>query len=119
MKSSNYLNALVLILSFGLFSCGEKSNDPIVTPDPTPVPVVPTPEVQKPADNDYLSRLEVPKTKDGNIFIYHCTKEGNDSVMTYCLEFDPKNIIVVGSHSVLMLCQYSRIQNVLKQTLCR
>lgn len=90
MKSSNYLSALVLILSFGLFSCGEKSNDPIVTPDPTPVPVVPAPEVQKPAGNDYLSRLEVPKTKDGNIFIYHCTKEGNDSVMTYCLEFDPK-----------------------------
>lgn len=34
------------------------------------------------------SRIEVPKLKSGNLFVAHWTREGNDSVMTYCLEYD-------------------------------
>ena len=37
----------------------------------------------------YAARLEVPALKDGNIFIQHSTLEGKDSVMTYCVEYDP------------------------------
>lgn len=38
--------------------------------------------------NDYTRRIEVPALKSGNIFIQHSTKEGSDSVMNYCLEYD-------------------------------
>ncbi len=34
------------------------------------------------------SRIEVPKLKSGNLFVAHWTREGGDSVMTYCLEYD-------------------------------
>lgn len=34
------------------------------------------------------SRMEVPKLKDGNLFVAHWTRENGDSVMTYCLEYD-------------------------------
>lgn len=34
------------------------------------------------------ARIEVPKLKSGNLFVTHWTREGNDSVMTYCLEYD-------------------------------
>lgn len=38
----------------------------------------------------YESRLEVPKLAGGdNLFIQHSIKIGNDSVMTYCLEYNP------------------------------
>lgn len=37
----------------------------------------------------YTSRLEVPALKAGNIFVQHSSLEGRDSVMTYCLEYDP------------------------------
>jgi endonuclease G len=38
----------------------------------------------------YESRLEVPKLAGGdNLFIQHSVKIGNDSVMTYCLEYNP------------------------------
>jgi endonuclease G len=38
----------------------------------------------------YESRLEVPKLIGGdNLFIQHSIKIGNDSVMTYCLEYNP------------------------------
>lgn len=39
--------------------------------------------------NDYTKRIEVPALKNGNIFIQHSTKVGADSVMTYCLEYNP------------------------------
>lgn len=34
------------------------------------------------------TRIEVPKLKSGNLFVAHWTREGSDSVMTYCLEYD-------------------------------
>jgi len=68
-------------------SCSDKGTDPIVNPTPTPTPVNPSPT---PTGSSYLSRIEVPKTESGNIFIQHSTKEGNDSVMSYCLEYNPK-----------------------------
>ena len=38
----------------------------------------------------YESRLEVPRLQaNGTLFIQHSTKVGNDSVMTYCLEYNP------------------------------
>jgi len=38
----------------------------------------------------YESRLEVPQLAGGdNLFIQHSVKIGNDSVMTYCLEYNP------------------------------
>ena len=38
----------------------------------------------------YESRLEVPRLQSsGTLFIQHSTKVGNDSVMTYCLEYNP------------------------------
>ncbi|MBR1712261.1 MAG: DNA/RNA non-specific endonuclease [Alloprevotella sp.] len=37
-----------------------------------------------------LSRMEVPELKSGNVFVSHWTLQGRDSVMTYCLEFDPQ-----------------------------
>lgn len=40
------------------------------------------------ASSAATSRIEVPKLKDGNLFVAHWTREGNDSVMTYCLEYD-------------------------------
>lgn len=40
------------------------------------------------ASSAATSRIEVPKLKDGNLFVTHWTREGNDSVMTYCLEYD-------------------------------
>lgn len=39
--------------------------------------------------NPYTARTEVPELKKENKFIQHSTKVGNDSVMTYCLEYDP------------------------------
>lgn len=35
------------------------------------------------------ARLEVPAVRDGNLFVSHWSVEGRDSVMTYCLEYDP------------------------------
>lgn len=39
--------------------------------------------------NAVLSRLETPATKSGNVVVSHWSVEGGDSVMTYCLEYDP------------------------------
>lgn len=62
-----------------MVSCGGSEDDPIITPD----------EPSVPTGNKYLSRLEVPKLEAGNIFIQHSAKIGSDSVMTYCLEYNP------------------------------
>ena len=37
----------------------------------------------------YTSRIEVPALEEGNTFIQHSTLVGTDSVMTYCLEYNP------------------------------
>lgn len=80
MKYTNYLYAFGLILSLGLSSCGGGEDDPVINP-------LPEPSVT--AGPNYLARIEVPKMESGNLFIQHSTKEGNDSVMAYCLEYNP------------------------------
>lgn len=78
------LNSLLSVLFGGLVltSCGGGEDDPIINnPDPTPSVTTGT---------NYLARIEVPKMESGNLFIQHSTKEGNDSVMAYCLEYNPK-----------------------------
>ncbi len=58
-----------------IISCGSDGNDIIIN---TPKP------------GRYESRLEVPAMQpSGTFFIQHSTKIGNDSVMTYCLEYSP------------------------------
>lgn len=37
----------------------------------------------------YAARMEVPAMKEGNLFVSHWSLESGDSVMTYCLEYDP------------------------------
>lgn len=74
-------SALFIAISLAITSCGgSDDDDPIITPE---VPSAPT-------GNKYLSRLEVPKLEAGNIFIQHSAKIGADSVMTYCLEYNPE-----------------------------
>ena len=82
MKLSFVKITFIAVLLVGMFSaCSDKNSDPII--DPTPKP---TPEKTL----DYRSRIEVPKTDRGSYFIQHSTKEGNDSVMSYCFEYDTK-----------------------------
>lgn len=38
--------------------------------------------------NKYASRLEVPALDPDNLFVYHCTYENGDSVMSYCYEYN-------------------------------
>lgn len=38
----------------------------------------------------YQLNVEVPKLKDGNLYVYHNTMSGSDSVMTYCYEYNPE-----------------------------
>lgn len=42
-----------------------------------------------PVPSHIATRMEVPALKSGNTFVSHWTMQGRDSVMTYCLEFDP------------------------------
>lgn len=72
------VGALSSIFSL-MASCSGSSDNKIIAPD---VPSVVGP-------HNPLARLEVPKVESGNIFIQHSTKEGNDSVMAYCLEYNP------------------------------
>lgn len=85
MKYIKCLYAFVFILSLGLTSCGGGEEDPIINPE---TPTLPNNEI-KPVNNKYTQRIEVPRLKGNeNIFIQHSTLVGNDSVMTYCLEYD-------------------------------
>ncbi len=48
-----------------------------------------------PQPSGYAARMEVPALKTGNLFIQHSTavsSSSKDSVMTYCLEFDPDKL---------------------------
>ena len=79
-----HLNKTTFVCSLllGILSaCGDKNSDPIIDPTPKPTPTTRA---------EYLSRIEVPKTDRGSYFIQHSTKEGNDSVMSYCFEYDNK-----------------------------
>lgn len=41
------------------------------------------------ASSAYLHRIEVPQLKKGNLFVQHSVAYQGDSVMNYCLEYDP------------------------------
>lgn len=41
------------------------------------------------SNHPYTKRIEVPQLKEGNTFVYHAVKIGGDSIMNYCLEYDP------------------------------
>lgn len=78
----------IAIFCFSLFSfsvitsCGgSEDNDPIINTNPTPTVS---------GSNNYAARIEVPKLESGNLFIHHSTEFNGDSVMTYCLEYNPK-----------------------------
>lgn len=81
MKVFKSVFALAISISMiGLASsCGDSSENGVVTPD--------VPETS--GQPRYLARIEVPKMESGNLFIQHSTLEGNDSVMAYCLEYNP------------------------------
>ncbi len=38
----------------------------------------------------YQLNVEVPALKEGNLYVYHNTISGSDSVMTYCYEYNPE-----------------------------
>jgi endonuclease G len=76
MKHINHSSLLLLMAVTLLLSCS-KDNDSNV--------IFSNVDLGK-----YESRLEVPKLTGGdNLFIQHSVKIGNDSVMTYCLEYNP------------------------------
>ena len=86
MKKNLFIVSLCLALGGCLcFSCGD-DDDGIVygqentNPGGGPLPTTGT---------AVLSRLETPATKSGNLVVSHWSVEGGDSVMTYCLEYDP------------------------------
>ena len=67
---------LLIPLVFCLFSCSKDDSSNVIFSGVTL--------------GKYESRLEVPKLAGGdNLFIQHSVKIGNDSVMTYCLEYNP------------------------------
>ena len=73
-----YFFALILLVTVAVTSCGSDDNEiPVVNNPILTAGVIPQ------------NRIEVPKLQSGNLFVVHKTKEGNDSVMTYCLEYDP------------------------------
>jgi len=52
----------------------------------------------------YVSRIEVPALDENNLFIQHSTLEGNDSVMSYCFEFNREKL-----HSNWVAFRFDRI----------
>ena len=81
MKIKSFFSIVLFSVTAGFYSsCGDDSNE-IINKDPEPEII---------QQNPYLSRIEVPKLEKGNVFIQHSTKMGSDSVMTYCLEYNPK-----------------------------
>lgn len=69
IKTALILNVLLIA------SCGSDDDDIII---------------DRPKLGKYKSRLEVPALQpSGTFFIHHSTKIGNDSVMTFCLEYNP------------------------------
>lgn len=70
---------VIIAIAFGTLlavSCGSDDDDDII--------------INRPKLGKYESRLEVPALQpSGTFFIQHSTKIGNDSVMTFCLEYNP------------------------------
>ncbi|MFW5582266.1 MAG: DNA/RNA non-specific endonuclease, partial [Bacteroidales bacterium] len=86
MKKNLFIVSLCLALGGCLcFSCGD-DDDGIVygqeNTNPGGGPLLTT-------ETAVRLRLETPATKSGNVFISHWSVEDGDSVMTYCLEYDP------------------------------
>lgn len=89
--------AMAVVLNTTVSSCGKENDDDIIlggggtviTPDPDPDPDPdPKPNPNSGILKAYTSRIEVPALTSGTLFIQHSTKEGNDSIMSYCLEYD-------------------------------
>ena len=77
MKFINLSPLLLLFVAVALLSSCSKDNDSNIIFSHVDL-------------GKYESRLEVPKLTGGdNLFIQHSVKIGNDSVMTYCLEYNP------------------------------
>lgn len=67
-----YSIAIILVIS----SCSKDDNSGII--------------FSKVTIGDYASRLEVPKMQsNGTLFLHHSVKIDKDSVMTYCMEYNP------------------------------
>lgn len=49
-----------------------------------------TPPPSNISTHPYTRLIEVPQLKEGNIFVYHAVKVGADSIMNYCLDYDPQ-----------------------------
>lgn len=86
MKKNLFIVSLCLVLGGCLcFSCGS-DDDGIVygqeNTNPGGGPLLTT-------ETAVRLRLETPATKSGNLVVSHWSVEGGDSVMTYCLEYDP------------------------------
>lgn len=80
MKQIYYLFCLVMLASCG---GGSDNNDPTPTPDPTPTIV--NSNKNDASTNEYLARLEMPKTKSGCKEITHSTSTYG---VTFSLEWD-------------------------------
>lgn len=86
MKKNLFIVSLCLVLGGCLcFSCGSDDDGIVYGQENTNPGGGPLPTTGKAV----LSRLETPATKSGNVVVSHWSVEGGDSVMTYCLEYDP------------------------------
>lgn len=90
MKHIRYLIFTTCLLL--LAACDKEEPDYIIGPT-TPTSSTDATNANSPAAvaawlGKYVTRLEVPRLKAGNHFVAHSSKEGKDSVMAYCLEYD-------------------------------
>lgn len=97
LKKYLYFVMLAAAVSVAATSCEKEADDSDIIfggggnsggntgGDDDPADIPPT------SNSAYLSRMEVPAMLPGNLFIQHSTKEGNDSVMSYCFEFSVKD----------------------------
>lgn len=83
-RKNLYFLAIISIVSFSSCGGGDDDLDEVIGSGNGGTNNVPSIAV-----NPYTTRTEVPELKKGNKFIQHSSKVGNDSVMTYCLEYDP------------------------------
>lgn len=102
MKFWKYTSCLAAMASLlvGFASCGSDDDDDLGK-KPVIDPVLPV------VTNKYTAKTEVPVVNGGNLFIQHSTKVGNDSVMTYCLEYNTE-----ANHSSWVAFRFDAITRV-------
>lgn len=83
-----YLLLLAVVTLTTASSCGDDEKNYILNPGGSPDDK--TPGLYPPIDKNVALRLEVPRLQDGNIFVTHHVAYQSDSVMNYCLEYDPQ-----------------------------